>query len=148
MSAPNSGAPPVTLVGITIRNSLSGPAIVVHGGRVTIDGCLLENNPRSALQLLGNNATVDVVGSTLVGNGGSGADGVKRRLQSADVDGGAVQVLGGMLLVRHSTLTANTGRHGGAVFVDGDEAIVRFEHSTLTNNSADAGKHTGAQIVG
>ena len=83
-----------------------------------------------------------------MGNGGSGADGVKRRLQSADVDGGAVQVLGGMLLVRHSTLTANTGRHGGAVFVDGDEATVRFEHSTLTNNSADAGKHTGAQIVG
>ena len=125
-----SNGPPVLLRGLTLCNSTLGPAIMIDGGLVEVDGCTLAHNPYGAVQ--STSGDIVVAGTAFTSNGAS------------DVDGGAMNVAGGHLTLSQSKFESNVARDGGTFYVSGEGSYWLAEAMFFDN---EAKRHGGAIFV-
>jgi hypothetical protein len=129
----------VTLSGLTIANGYNSGGVVgagitaagVSGSRLTLYNCVVNANTNAGYNGGGilNSPGVTMVLSNCSVRGNS----------STYNYGGGIYNLQGMLSIVGSTLNANVGSRGGAIYNDGGSgsATLSMANSTLSGNSAD-----------
>lgn len=145
------GSPPIRFSGLVFRNMQSlAPAIIVHGGDVTFDGCVFDANPSA---LLVDGGHVDITNSTFTRNGHATKRGgaididAEASLQiessaffaNVAMEGGAIRLSGdASLMINSSSFTANLAELGGAFFTSG-AARLSLSNTLITENNATHG---------
>lgn len=121
----------VGLSGVTIRAGLKqggDGAGIRNAGITTIDSCVIEDN---YITTSGNNGagiystgSLDITRSTIQENAIMG-----------NGDGGGIHILG-TAIIRESTISANSAKNGGGIFVKASSQYVYVVNSTISGNSA------------
>ena len=117
-----TGAPKLVLQRLRIMSNADAPAVLVTDeADLSVRDCYFMENPASAIRQI--SGRLEVRSSIFYGNG------------AADTSGGALQLLGGVSEILSSTLEANAGLYGAAVYVF-DAVVSLGERTLLTNNFA------------
>ena len=161
----------VTLRGLTLQHTSGAPAVEVRSGTVVISECIFANNTDAgAVRLVGGDVTIANSQFRRNGSGAEPSPATPRDLRhvlnwphptdgripaapdnaNPTGDGGALDVLGGVVVMSNSTFSHNTARRGGAVHVSGavggTPPLLRVYRSSFDLNSASV--EGGALSVG
>ena len=164
----------VTLRGLTLQHTSGAPAVEVRSGTVVISECIFANNTDAgAVRLVGGDVTIANSQFQRNGCGAEPSLATPRDVCSPSFpscstclvppvttipstpdnanptgDGGAIDVLGGVVVVSNSSFRHNTAQRGGAVHVSGVSSppLLRVYRSSFDLNSASV--EGGALSVG
>ena len=122
-NAVNSQRVNLTFENITIQNSRNSGIIVDIGSTVRLVDSSIVGSGSSGVQLFDSQSRLILERSTISSNG------------NPSVDGGGISSQGNVTIL-HSTISGNTARNGGGIYLGEAAQLSSIRNSTITQNSA------------
>jgi hypothetical protein len=136
----NANGATLTIAGGTISNCLSkrGGGGIVNKGTATLTNCTMDSNTATTRGgAIWNNSSLTVSSSTMSSNQALAA--------GEGGDGGAIHLDGGTANLSDVTITNNTSKDAGGIYVKSDATLTITGTSIISNNTSS--EHGGGGIV-
>jgi len=136
---------PITIDASGLEEELNN-AVSSRRVNLTLENITIQNARNNAI-ILNNSSTATLVNSSIVGSGSSGVQVVDSQSRlilerstissngNPSVDGGGISSQGSITIL-HSTISGNTARDGGGVYLGETARVSSIRNSPITQNSA------------